>query len=244
MATTGAWLGAAQRLVEDNSGTELERLSLLINMYDQLEDERFLPMVHAAIRALEAAGIDGTEAGKCTEVLEQVVLTLLPITVQDDARQVLSLVTTKMLTGYGDALTLEEIRSVATSLFECGGASVNPGLMPDRSHLAPSITRHKTDLRSGRRYQVRHRRSMDPEIPRRGDNGLRAGPLIFRQLRQNFETLFPCRPLLVVVLVELQTIGHGRINYGTNPVLSERRPVFRENLSHETQDPPSNLSDF
>jgi hypothetical protein len=44
--------------------------------------------------------------------------------------------------------------------------SVNPGLMPYRSHLAPSITRHETDLRSGRRYQVRHRRSMDPEIPR------------------------------------------------------------------------------
>jgi hypothetical protein len=119
-ATTGAWLGAAQRLVEDNSGTELERLSLLINMYDQLDDERFLPLVHAAIRALEATGIDGTDAGKCTEVLEQVVLTLLPITVQDDARQVLSLVTTKMLTDYGGALTVGEIRSVATSLFECG----------------------------------------------------------------------------------------------------------------------------
>jgi hypothetical protein len=85
---------------------------------------------------------------------------------------------------------------------------------------------------------------MDPEIPRRGDNGLRTGPLILRQLRQSFETIFPSRPLLVVVLAELQTIGHGRINSGTSPVLSERRPVFKENISRETQDPPSNLSGF
>jgi hypothetical protein len=48
------------------------------------------------------------------------------------------------------------------------GCSIKPGLMPDRSHLAPLITRHETDLRSGRRYQVRHRRSMDPGIARRG----------------------------------------------------------------------------
>jgi hypothetical protein len=85
---------------------------------------------------------------------------------------------------------------------------------------------------------------MDPEIPRRGDNGLRTGPFILRQVRQNFETFFPYRPLLVVVLVELERIGHGRIHSGTNPVPSERRPVFKENLSSETQDPPSNPSGF
>jgi hypothetical protein len=68
---------------------------------------------------------------------------------------------------------------------------------------------------------------MNSEIPRRGDNGLRSGPLILRQLRQNFETFFPYHPMVVVVLVEFQTIGHGRIGSGTSPVLSERRPVFK-----------------
>jgi hypothetical protein len=86
--------------------------------------------------------------------------------------------------------------------------------------------------------------SMDPEIPRRGDNGLRTGPLILHQLRQNFETFFSHCPLMVIVLVELQTIGHGRINSGTNPMLSGPHPVFKENPSNATQDPPSNLSGF
>jgi hypothetical protein len=53
---------------------------------------------------------------------------------------------------------------------------------------------------------------------------------------------FPYCLLLVVVLRELQRIGRGRIYSGTNPVPSERRPVFEESLSRETQDPPSNLS--
>jgi hypothetical protein len=62
-----------------------------------------------------------------------------------------------------------------------------------------------------------------------------------RILRRFYPTY---RPLLVIVLVELQRIGHGRIYAGTNPVPSERRPVFKENLSRETQSPPSNLSGF
>lgn len=69
----------------------------------------------------------------------------------------------------------------------------------------------------------------DPEIPRSGDNGLGTGPLILRQLGQNSETPFPYRPLVSVMLVKLLTIWHGRNNSETNPVLSEQRPVFKEN---------------
>jgi hypothetical protein len=47
--------------------------------------------------------------------------------------------------------------------------------MPDQSHLAPSITRHETDLRSGRRIRSDTVDRWKPEIPRRGDNGLPTG---------------------------------------------------------------------
>jgi hypothetical protein len=83
-----------------------------------------------------------------------------------------------------------------------------------------------------------------PGSPRRGENGLCNGPRILRQLTHNFETFSPCPPLLVVVLAELQTAGYGCINFGTNPTSLRRRPVFKERLSHETQDTPSDLTGF
>jgi len=122
-----SWLGAAERFVGTGSGSELDRLGLLIDMYCQFDEERFLPLVDAAIRAIEATGIDGTEAQKCTEVLEQIVMSLLPMSMQRDAQQVVSSATAKMLRDYGDSLTLEEIRSVSDTLSESGADQAEAG---------------------------------------------------------------------------------------------------------------------
>jgi hypothetical protein len=118
--TAGAWVEAAARLLECGGGTELERLNLLIEMHSQLGRVELLPLVQIAIVQLEEAGLDGTEASKCSSVLEQVVMSLLPFDVQEKARAVVSGVAAKMLTRFGDALTLEEIRSVADALHESG----------------------------------------------------------------------------------------------------------------------------
>jgi len=129
-----AWIGAAGRLMDQDSGTALERLDLLVDMYSQFDAGELLPLVHEAIRELEIAGIDATKADKCCKVLENIVVSLLPMALLDDARKVVSNVTATMLADYGDALTLEEIRSAAEALFESGadqnaaGAAVRAAL--------------------------------------------------------------------------------------------------------------------
>jgi len=132
--TLPAWAAAAARLLEHGSGTELQRLDLLMDMYNELSGDALLPLVRRAIRDLEREGIDGTEADKCSQVLENVVLSLLPIDLLDDAKRVVSSVIAKMLADFGEALMLDEIRSVGNALFESGvdqdaaGAAVRAAL--------------------------------------------------------------------------------------------------------------------
>jgi hypothetical protein len=118
--TLPAWVAAAGRLLDHGSGTELQRLDLLIDIYNELEGEALLPPLHRAIQELERKGIDGTDASKCSLVLEHVVSSMLPLALLDDAKRIVSAVIAKMLADFGGALALDEISSVGNTLCESG----------------------------------------------------------------------------------------------------------------------------
>jgi hypothetical protein len=100
--SSAAWVGAARRLLKDGSGSALQRLLLVIDMYDCLEAEELLQLVSASIRNLQNSEIEGVEAGLCREAFERIHNSLVPLDVQDDANRVLSAAAVTMLTDYGD----------------------------------------------------------------------------------------------------------------------------------------------
>jgi hypothetical protein len=118
--TATAWTTAFAGLLEQGKGSALQRVDLVIDMYNELGTDRLLGLVEAAIRDLEQSGIEGAEADQCPLVLEHIIGCLLPIGVLDDAKQVVSTTMSDMLTEYGSSLSLDEIRSVADALHEFG----------------------------------------------------------------------------------------------------------------------------
>jgi hypothetical protein len=118
--TSAAWVAAAGRLLNDGTGTPLRRLNLFIAMYNHLEAENLLPIVAAAISDLEYSEIEGIEAEQCAELIEALTASLLPSEIQEQAQRVVCSSTKKMLSDYGDALSLDEIESVTAALAEYG----------------------------------------------------------------------------------------------------------------------------
>lgn len=118
-----AWAMAAKRLRASGSGSALARLSLLIEIFDCLRTEEFLKIVRDATDDLESSAIEGFEADQCSKMLEQLVLTLLPFDIVDRTKAVVAHAIRTMLRQYGDALALDEIKSVAKSLSEWGDGS-------------------------------------------------------------------------------------------------------------------------
>jgi hypothetical protein len=114
------WSRAAARLLSNGSGTLLERLHLIIDMYDWLQDEAFLQHVRSAVGDLEAGELDGDDVYHCRAVLEQLVSSILPLSELDKAKRVVSAAVARMLVDYGGALSLDDIESVADQLYEYG----------------------------------------------------------------------------------------------------------------------------
>jgi hypothetical protein len=111
---------AADRLLSDGSGTALQRFSLILDMYDRLEEKSLLRHVRSAVGEVEADEIDGTQAGLCQSTLEQLASSLLPMGELGEAKRVVSAAIEKMLAEYGGSLVLEEIESVASHLYKYG----------------------------------------------------------------------------------------------------------------------------
>jgi hypothetical protein len=115
-----SWARAAGRLLESASGTALQRLELIVEMYDRLQTSELLPHVSAAINGLQETELNDGEVQHSQRMLEQLVASLLPGEILDKARQILTLATAKMLADYGYTLSLEDINSTAQKLVKWG----------------------------------------------------------------------------------------------------------------------------
>ncbi len=114
------WEGAAGRLIEDGSGTPLQRLRLVTAMYNYLESDQLLPIISAAIADLSDSEIEGVEAELCANLIEELYTSELPSETQEHAQWIVFSASAKMLSEYGDALSLDEIERVIAALFEYG----------------------------------------------------------------------------------------------------------------------------
>ncbi len=118
--TANAWGGAAARLLRDGSGTPLQRLELVIDMYDHLFIEEFVGLARAATKDLDGSNIDSGEADRGRRVIEALTLTLLPSAAADAAKVVVSNKFGRMLSEQAWAMSLDDLRASATSLKEYG----------------------------------------------------------------------------------------------------------------------------
>ena len=143
-----AWVGAARRLLKDGSGSALQRLHLVIGMYNDMYDcqeaEELLQLVSDCIRTLQNSEIEGVEAGRCRDAFELIHMSLLPLDVRDDANRALSAAVVTMLTDYGD-FGLYAIESVVTALFEFG-VDKDAAAMAANAALQDHITNLSSEL--------------------------------------------------------------------------------------------------
>lgn len=115
-----AWVAAASRVLERNSGSALSRLELLIDMYHGLKSEEMLSEVVVAISQLEASSITLFDASAAKKLLENLTLSLLPSEVAESAKRVLTEVIAEMLTEDGGYLPLEDLASIVSHVSEYG----------------------------------------------------------------------------------------------------------------------------
>jgi hypothetical protein len=107
-------------LIQDGSGAPLGRPNLFVAMCDYSATEELLSIVVTAIDDLGRAEIEGIEAEQCADLIETLVSSLLPLHIQEQARPVVCSSAEKMLSDYGDALSLDEIECVIAALSEYG----------------------------------------------------------------------------------------------------------------------------
>lgn len=118
-----AWAMAARRLRNARSGSALQRLTLFIQVFDLFKTDELRQVVQDATDDLASSEIEGWEADQCSSVLESLVLTLLPLSVVDRTKTVVSDAIRSMLRDYGGELSLEEVKSVSESLSRWGDGS-------------------------------------------------------------------------------------------------------------------------
>jgi hypothetical protein len=118
MAT--AWADAAARLLDTEEGSALQRLALLIDLYDCLQTDELATLVDRTIDDLGRVAIDGDEADEARHLLEKTISTLLPFDLLEKAQQVVTAAVATMLQEYGYCLSLDTIKSVAKTLCDYG----------------------------------------------------------------------------------------------------------------------------
>jgi Restriction endonuclease len=141
-----AWVGAARRLLKDGSGSALQRLNLVITMYNELYDsqeaEELLQLVSDCIRALQHSKAEQLveDFSFGLEALEQIHSSSLPLDVRDDAKRALSNVLMTILIDYGN-FDFYEVESFVTALFEfsvdkdAAAIAANEALQGHLTHL-------------------------------------------------------------------------------------------------------------
>jgi hypothetical protein len=115
-----AWGEAASRLLDTEEGSPLQRLALLIDIYDRLKTDELATLVNRAIDDLGQVTIDGDEADEARYLLERTISTLLPMDLLVKAQQVVTATVATMLQEYGWSLSLDTIKSVAKTLCDYG----------------------------------------------------------------------------------------------------------------------------
>ncbi len=115
-----SWAGVAARLVVDGSGTPLERLHLLVDMYDRLNEESLLESVSVSIDDLRDSEIGESEISLSKAILEQLCLSLLPPEILQEAKEVVTAAVAKMITDYGSGMLIDDFKSVTETLFKYG----------------------------------------------------------------------------------------------------------------------------
>jgi len=108
------------QVLDTGDGSSLQRLALMVQLYDQFQTDETATLVDRAIDDLSSSTIDGDEANEARYMLEQLILTLLPMQLADKAREVVTAAIARMLEDYGAALTLDDMKSVAKHLCEYG----------------------------------------------------------------------------------------------------------------------------
>jgi hypothetical protein len=96
----------------------LKRLGLLVDMSDQLDDEKFLPLIDRSMQELALTGIEWTERRECVDLIERLSLSLLPMDAQDETIQTVCSAAANMLANEGNALAIDEIRSISNAISE------------------------------------------------------------------------------------------------------------------------------
>ncbi len=114
------WTGALSRLLDGDSGSPLQRLALAIDLYDHLETDELATLVERVVNDLGAVELEAEEAGLAQSVLEQLVISLLPMMLCEKAKETTTTAIVAMLRNYGSVLTLDTIKSVTQSLLNYG----------------------------------------------------------------------------------------------------------------------------
>jgi energy-coupling factor transporter ATP-binding protein EcfA2 len=122
--TGDLWLGAATRLVGGGLADELRQLGLVIDLYDDLRLDAFLPVVNEAVNLVGGTEFDDLDVDLCVGLLERVVMTLLPSEYQENAREVLSTTIGELLASSGSVTSLDDIERLGSAL-KTHGSSEN-----------------------------------------------------------------------------------------------------------------------
>jgi len=117
---TQNWVAAASRLVSHGNASSLQMLEILIDMYDQLQNDSIFNLINHVVDSLGSGGIDGTEAERCASILERLASSGLPYDELSDATRVVTAAAAQMLADYGDSLNFDEITSVGNKLYTYG----------------------------------------------------------------------------------------------------------------------------
>lgn len=114
------WIRAAKRLNDADTGTALERLQLVLDMYDRIGGEELVVDVQFVAGDLEANGIEGDEVELSQSVLEQLAGSALPQNALEEVRVIMIEAVGNMLSETGGHMMLEEIEATANSMKQCG----------------------------------------------------------------------------------------------------------------------------
>lgn len=115
-----AWINAVARMLDHGGGAPLKMIVLIVDIYDQLNDEGLLPHLHTALKFLTSSGIEGAEVDVCSATLERLASCALPISDLGVTQDTVTIEVCEMVASYGGALSLDEMYSISSHLLEFG----------------------------------------------------------------------------------------------------------------------------
>lgn len=113
---TKAWCHAAERMISSCSGSALERFMLVLDMYNELQNDELLVLVRRTVQDVEESDPDECDARDCVAALEAASLNLLPFDDIELVKDVCFRDVAARLSSNGVVLSLDDITSIAHSL--------------------------------------------------------------------------------------------------------------------------------